>query len=207
LGKSVTLVTDGRNWDCLEACSLSVGGPGVLCAEGPHQVPDGLDLLIFIERPGHAGDGRYYNMEGRDISDVVAPLDRAAERALGCGVPVLGVGDGGNEAGMGLLFDDLAQRMPQYASCLSRVSATVCLPVDVSNWGAYALAALLSSLCRRWVGLDLGEEALMLRALLSVGAVDGISKLPESSVDGVPVARLNQVSLRIKNWYLDGLRT
>ncbi|MDR1648773.1 MAG: DUF4392 domain-containing protein [Synergistaceae bacterium] len=213
-GKDVVLLTDGLNHDALDACSRSIGGPSVVRADTPGEVEKEVNkaetgettTLIFIERPGHAADGCYYDMKGRDIGAVAAPLDRAAESALARGVPVLGVGDGGNEAGMGLLYEELAERLPDYARCLSRVSATVCLPVDVSNWGGYALAAALSASRSRWLGLDDGEEAAMLEALLRAGAVDGISGTPSMSVDGIPLSGLNEKNIRIENWYSENFR-
>ena len=200
-GKSVTLVTDSRNCSCLTACSRRVNGPVVISADGYEEIPSNMDLLVFIERPGHAPDGRYYDMKGTDISDVVAPLDRASDAALKMGVPVLGIGDGGNETGMGLLYDALAERLPRYASFLSIVSATVCLPVDVSNWGAYALSAVLSAFYRRWLGLDDGEEGAMLEAIVDAGAVDGFTGRPSQSVDGIPLRSLDETALRIRSWY------
>lgn len=199
VGKRVALCTDQRNYACLKACSQSVKGPVVVCVDAPERVA-GADTLVFIERPGHAADGRYYNMRGDDVSGVTAPLDLAAERALTRGVPVLGIGDGGNEAGMGLLYEPLAVLLPHYAACLSKVSATVCLPVDVSNWGAYALAAALSTFYRRWLGLGEGEEVVLLQALADAGAVDGISGKRGLTVDGVSPARLGQVSSELRRW-------
>jgi hypothetical protein len=219
-GKSAVLLTDGRNFGALGACSRSVGGPGILRADSPEEADKaeaggaefgktgagGAASLVFIERPGRAADGRYYDMRGRDISAVAAPLDRMADAALARGVPVLGIGDGGNEAGMGPLYGELAEKMPRYAHCLSRAPSTVSLPVDVSNWGAYALAAALSVSFRRWLGLGEGEESAMLEALLRAGAVDGVSGTPSMSVDGVSLSGLNEKNLQIKNWYLENFR-
>jgi hypothetical protein len=122
---------------------------------------------------------------------------------------VLGIGDGGNEAGMGFFYDELAVLMPHYASCLSRVSATLCLPVDISNWGAYALTAVLSVFYRRWLGLDAGEEARMLKALADVGAIDGIKGTTSMSVDGVLLEGpkgLDVTTLCLKNWYFGSFK-
>ncbi|MDR1978015.1 MAG: DUF4392 domain-containing protein [Synergistaceae bacterium] len=204
VGKQVVLLTDTRNYGALDACSRSVGGPVAAHVDDPEKIHMDMNLLVFIERPGHAADGRYYNMKGVDIGDVVAPLDHLAEPAMGRGVPVLGIGDGGNEAGMGFFYDALADLMPHYAPCLSRVPSTLCLPVDVSNWGAYALSAVLSVFYRRWLGLDPGEETLMLKALADAGAVDGISGTTGMSVDGVSLdgpGGLDETSLYLKNWY------
>ena len=203
LGKRAVLCTDQRNYACLKACSRSAEGPTVVCVDVPERVEGGADLLVFIERPGHATDGRYYDMRGTDVSGVVAPLDLAVESALIRGVPVLGIGDGGNEAGMGLLYEPLSALLPHYAPCLSRVSATVCLPVDVSNWGAYALTAVLSAFYRRWVGLGEDEEAVLLKALAEAGAVDGVSGERGLTVDGASLTRLDQVSHELRRWCSD----
>ena len=208
-GKKVRLVTDRRNFSALTACSESVGGPPVLLMDEPApSALEGIDLLVFLERPGRAGDGRYYNMRGEDISPVVAPLDDWASMAAALEIPVLGVGDGGNEAGMGALYEPLAQRLPHYAPFLSRVASTVCLPVDVSNWGGYALSALLSLPLGLWTGLNGGEEERMLEALRRQGAVDGVLGTCGCSVDGFGLSDLTQVSSRIRAWYAaqrDGL--
>jgi len=201
VGKSVVLLTDSKNYSCLKACSRSVNGPLTISVDDYEKIPTDVELLVFVERPGHAADGCYYDMKGSDISDVVAPLDRAAEAFLKKGVPVLGIGDGGNEAGMGLLFEALAARLPHYEPYLSRVAATVCLPIDVSNWGAYALTAVLSAFYRRWLGLDEGEERTMLSAMLSAGAVDGVTGRPDMSVDGILLSELDEMTLKIRNWY------
>ena len=202
MGKRVCLATDRSNLSALDACSGSVGGPSVLCLDGPDPAAlEGFDLLVFLERPGRAADGRYYNMRGEDIGSVVVPLDDLALAAAGSGVPVLGIGDGGNEAGMGTLYEPLSRLLPHYAPFLSRVPSTVCLPVDVSNWGGYALAALLSVPFGRWAGLNEGEEERMLAALRGRGAVDGVSGLGGCSVDGFALPDLNRVSSRLRSWY------
>lgn len=203
VGRRVCLATDRYNFAALAACSGALGGDlEVLCWD----VPDSpnlseFDLLIFLERPGRAKDGRYYNMRGEDITSVVIPLDELAFKALDSKIPVLGIGDGGNEAGMGALYEPLVRTLPHYAPFLSCVPSTVCVPVDVSNWGGYALAALLSLVFGRWVGLDDGEEERMLTALQAEGAVDGVSGLCGRSVDGFALPELAQVSTRIRCWY------
>jgi hypothetical protein len=209
VGKDVILLTDTRNYGALHACSRSLGGPVAACFDDPAKIHLDMDLLVFIERPGRASDGHYYNMKGMDIGDVVVSLDDIAEPAMKRGIPVLGVGDGGNEAGMGFFYDELAQLMPHYAPCLSRVSAACCLPVDISNWGAYALAAVLSVFYRRWLGLDPGEEALMLEALAKAGAIDGIKGTAGMSVDGVSLdgpGGLDETALYLKNWYFGSFK-
>ncbi len=150
-GKETVLFTDRLCLDAVTACSAAVGGPVVREAAGAEEIlAFRPDLLVFIERLGRAEDGLYYNMRAEDVSATTAPLDGAA--LSGSGLKVLAVGDGGNEAGMGLFRGKLAELLPAYAPCLSVVGADTALPVDVSDWGGYALASLLSLECGEWIG-------------------------------------------------------
>lgn len=181
-GRDAAIFTDSLCESALRACSNAAGGPEVVRADS---VDDILafrpDLLVFIERLGRARDGRYYNMRGEDISAFTPPLDGAA---LACGAKVLAVGDGGNEAGMGVFLTALAELLPHYEGCLSVIGADVALPVDVSDWGGYALASMLSLRARRWLGPEEGEVRAMLEALVAAGAVDGVTLRREPTVDG-----------------------
>ncbi|GHV44762.1 aspartate/glutamate/hydantoin racemase [Synergistales bacterium] len=201
-GRRVSLVTDSLNYDALISCSRSVGGPVAACVDDPEKIDGRADLLVFIERPGRAEDGRYYNMKGVDISSVVSPLDMAAFAALRRGRAVIGIGDGGNEAGTGPLRAGLSKTLPDYATRLCVVPSTVCLPVDISNWGAYALAAVFGAMYGKWLGLDQNEEEAMLYALKEARVIDGVLGVSGLSVDGASLEELNQVSFQIKNWYL-----
>jgi hypothetical protein len=159
------------------------------------------DLVIFIERLGKTGDGRYYNMRGEDISRCTDPLDDIAGPAMEKGIPVLAIGDGGNEAGMARLMPGMGEILAGFNNRLSTVSSTVALPVDVSNWGAYALACLLSCRAGRWLGHGPEEERKMIEAMVSVGAVDGITGRRELSVDGLGIAEHMKVVARLKEIY------
>ncbi|PIE53809.1 MAG: hypothetical protein CSA35_09395 [Dethiosulfovibrio peptidovorans] len=183
-GVEASLWTDSSCWAVVEAASSAIGGVAVHQAEEGSSIlrwsPDGL---VFIERPGRASDGRYYDMRSQDISEVVVPLDDVVERDI----VSVAVGDGGNEAGMGVLLEDLMFLMPEYGSCLSVISADVALPVDVSDWGGYALAAALSVSVGWWCGVDGEEVAAMIKAQVTAGAVDGTTLQGEPSVDGIPL--------------------
>ncbi|MDR1580242.1 MAG: DUF4392 domain-containing protein [Synergistaceae bacterium] len=180
--------TDARCLGALSVCAESVLFPadrvrGVSDGDGTAGSPD---LLIYVERLGRAADGAYYDMRGRDVSEITAPLDGYA---LNGASRVIGIGDGGNEVGMGNFVEPLRVMMPNYARCLSSVGADVCIPVDVSNWGAYALAAALSRDHGVWLGQTESEERAMFEALSSAGAVDGASKKISMSVDGFDISK------------------
>ena len=57
------------------------------------------DLLLSIERCSRSRDDTYLNMRSVDISDQTARLDYLFESDI----PSVGIGDGGNEIGMGNL--------------------------------------------------------------------------------------------------------
>ncbi|HPK43042.1 MAG TPA: DUF4392 domain-containing protein [Synergistales bacterium] len=196
------VVTDRWNEKAVDVSCRMVGLQPPMVARRPGEVlalePD---LVVFIERLGKNGDGRYYNMKGEDISRCTDPLDDMAGLAMEGGIPVLAIGDGGNEAGMANLMPGLCEVLPGFNRCLSTVPSTVALPVDVSNWGAYALTCLLS--CRRgqWLGHGPEEERKMIEAMVSVGAVDGVTGRRELSVDGLGIAEHMKVVARLKEIY------
>jgi hypothetical protein len=195
IGKSVRVWTDSFCIGAFKSCAAALGFPENLVedATAPDFDPSGADLLVYIERLGRARDGAYYDMRGRDLTPWTAALDSFAS----CGAGTIGIGDGGNEVGMGNYTGALSELMPGYSKCLCVVKTDVCLPVDVSNWGAYALASVMSHERGAWLGQSILEESSMLRALAASGAVDGITKKNEASVDGMPLERQQEVVARL----------
>ena len=61
-------------------------------------------VIIGIERCGLTSEGLYRNMRGVDISEYNAKADYLFES----GIPSVGIGDGGNEIGMGNLAAEIA---------------------------------------------------------------------------------------------------
>ena len=139
--------------------------------------------LISIERCGHNLQNDYANMRGISISDQTAPIDKMFELAAASSILTIGIGDGGNEIGMGNLKDIISEK-------LDLVPCTV--PVDdliiatTSNWGAYALVAYLALLSQYDLFPTYEKIADCLSRMVSLGCVDGVTKKPETSVDGFP---------------------
>lgn len=201
LGAEAVIWTDELCLTAMKSCASSVGFPEerVVAPDLQTCLADfSPDALIFTERLGRAADGRCYNMRGKDVSYWAAPLDGLAALGMITGVPVVGIGDGGNEAGMGNYIKELSALLPRYKKCLSTVCASLALPVDVSNWGAYALTAALSCVWGSWFGQTEGEEETMLKALRASGAVDGVSLRGELSVDGFPLAEQQAVASSLR---------
>ena len=199
-GADVAIFTDNLCYDVVKACSDSVGGPEVKCADGPDGVISwSPDLIIYLERVGKASDGNYYNMRSVKINDTVVALDDAVSIARNSGIAVMAVGDGGNEAGMGYFYSRLSELLPDYSPCLSVVESDLALAVDVSDWGGYALAGLLSINACKWLGVSPDEVETMLLAQVDSGAVDGVTLEGKPGVDGFPLKVQRSVAGNIKS--------
>ena len=136
-------------------------------------------LLISIERCGRTEDGRYLNMRGLDISAETAQIDFLFDGAI----PSVGVGDGGNEIGMGNVADAVAACGKLVSDpCVTRVSRLVI--ASVSNWGGYGLVAALSSQSRRDLLPTVDEERRLVERTAALGAVDGTTGEADGKVDG-----------------------
>ena len=136
--------------------------------------------LISIERCGRNAQGVYANMRGLDISSVTAHADLLFRMSAGK-TPTIGVGDGGNEIGMGNLADVIEQKLslaPSSVRCDHLVIASV------SNWGAYGMAACLSELTGRDLLSSFEEIRDYIRLTVKLGSVDGITHEQIMSVDG-----------------------
>ncbi len=136
--------------------------------------------LISIERCGRDRNGVYANMRGVDISGNTAPCDALFLAARGR-IPMIGVGDGGNEIGMGRVADTVRNRL---SLTPSEIGADILVIATVSNWGAYGIVAALEQLTRLPLLLSFSKAERFLRRTVGMGSVDGISHEHIVRVDG-----------------------
>lgn len=134
------------------------------------------DVILSIERPGLATDGRYYNMRGVDISDRCAIFDYYVTAAT---CPTIAIGDGGNEIGMGRVARAVAELDIRGA----QTSCDELLVADVSNWGAYGLIAMLEALTDMRLLEDIDHRGL-LAYLSDLGSLDGVTGENTLTEDG-----------------------
>ncbi len=149
--------------------------------------------MISIERCGKNIQDDYANMRGISIAENTAPVDRLFEltgpdAAEGvCRIPSIGVGDGGNEIGMGNLSDIITKELA-LVSC--RVKTDLLVTASVSNWGAYGIAAALQLLTGREVYSVIDGEPVdkkteeFIAMTVEVGSVDGVTHERVAHVDG-----------------------
>ncbi len=136
-------------------------------------------LLISIERCGRTARGQYLNMRGLDVSAQTAQIDFLFEGVT----PSVGVGDGGNEIGMGNVADAVAASGKLVSDpCVTSVTRLVI--ASVSNWGGYGLIAALAKLARRDLLPTIDEERALVERTAALGAVDGTTGESDGKVDG-----------------------
>ena len=179
LGREVTYVTDVHSapameeWleDRAEVVEFPITGVQASRRETAAVLErTGPALVISIERCGRTRSDTYLNMRYRDITEHTARLDYFFE----AGIPSVGIGDGGNEIGMG----NLAEVIPTVATlppdpAVTRVDRLVL--ASVSNWGGYGLVAALSRLVRQNLLPSVEEDRRLITHLVDRGAVDGTS--------------------------------
>ena len=186
LGREVSYVTDSytapvlRSWaEGADVIEFPITG----VAESQQHAARMLEelqpsLLISIERCGRNRNDEYLNMRARDISPQTARLDYLFDH----GIPSVGIGDGGNEIGMGNLIDVIpsVDSLPDDPA-ISRVDRLII--ASVSNWGGYGLAAALSQLTGKDLLPSADDEAQMVQGMIDAGAVDGTTGDAVPTVD------------------------
>lgn len=102
--------------------------------------------IITIERPGRNKDGKYMSMKGLDLSYKIARLDKIVDIARERRILTIGVGDGGNEIGCGIIWDDVRKLRPNGELIATIVKTDDLVFAFASNVGAYGIAGMLSAL-------------------------------------------------------------
>lgn len=223
IGKKVTFISDTSTKDIFQSCVTFMTANGSLTSavevlsysevkELYTQAKAPFDCLIAIERAGRAEDGRYRTMGGVDISEFCEPVDDLFVCAgSDPSMVTIGVGDGGNEVGMGKVRSLVQTHIKNGPTIACSVSADFLVCAGVSNWGGYGIAAGLSvvSSCpthRRYVKHAVGmaqeprpllvdnflptneQTSGLLQHMNSLGIRDGITHSLDQSVDGLPLS-------------------
>lgn len=158
--------------------------------------------VIAVEAPGPNRNGLHYNVSGRqipaDLLTAAPALFRAADER---GALTIGIGDGGNELGMGRLEDAVRRHVPHGEQAACAVPAAHTLVACISNWGAYALAAAVCALAGRPDTLERIDVARVIARCVDAGGIDGLTARPDPLVDGTPAhhntALMDLIRLRV----------
>lgn len=166
-------------------------GPSHTTASIAAQYPSGDPRCNEFERLVPTAEHNVcHNMRGVSIDAHTAPLHRLFESTS---ATTVGIVDGGNEIGCGsipwhVLTRAVAQGSGATIAC--RIATTYTIVAGVSNWGAYGLGAAVAVLRGRrdvveaWTA---ARQRTLIKAMVrDGGAVDGVTKRREPTVDGLP---------------------
>lgn len=153
-------------------------------------------IIISVEKVGANEAKVYHNMKGYDISAHVSKVESLLEETAKKGIPSIGIGDGGNEIGMGKIKETVKKVVPYGSVCVcgcgkgiaAEFGTDILVVATVSNWGAHAIIAALSLL----TGKDLLHppelENRMLLEAAREGAIDAMSGYANGDCDGISLA-------------------
>jgi hypothetical protein len=184
-----------------------LGVPGVVVQSFPYEkekaekeatrILDKFDpvTVISIERVGRNSKGIWHNMKGLDVTRAVAKFDYLFEDAKKRGIFTMGVGDGGNELGMGAIKEAIRKGIPYGAECqcpckgglAADFEPDLAMTSTVSGWASWGIEAVLAAMLGKIEVLHPGElEVRSLLAANAEGCIDGITGFVEPMEDSVP---------------------
>lgn len=153
------------------------------------------EWALFAKLCPEQHQDQVHNFRGQIISAHTAKTHLLFDFIRNNKLPVctIGIGDGGNEIGMGsipwrVIHANIAAGMGARIAC--RIATDCTITCGVSNWGAYALATAVAclrgrpDLAVRWSD---ARERNVLAAMVDAGAVDGVTATPTLSVDGLSI--------------------
>jgi len=158
--------------------------------------------VIAVEKGSRNEKGVYHSLWGLDISPLTAKIDRLVEMAKRRGIFTIGIGDGGNEIGMGNIKEEVKKYLPSGAKCYCPCGAGVAATTEcdelivafVSNWGAYGIEAALALLLGRTDVMHSGEvEKSILEEAGRAGAIASPYGYSGTRVDQMP----GEISIKI----------
>jgi hypothetical protein len=157
--------------------------------------------LIALERCSTNQHGEYHMMNGQNITEHAAKVEPLFERSDAL---TIGIGDGGNELGMGCIRDTVREVVPNAVECgcgcgggiAAEVETDVVLPVTISNHGGHAIATAISYLLGDSILHPPEQETRALTQCGLAGAIDGMTGSTDGSCDGLcPNAHASVVEL------------
>jgi hypothetical protein len=176
------------------------------CAIEPTEIASPVTHHLWIECVGTGSGGRCYSMRGNDVTtpQAVHNLDLLIRASQTRDIEHIGIGDGGNEIGMGKIpHETVVKNIPHGDKIHSRVPANHLIVAGVSNWGAYALAAgvfVLRGVKPSSELFNTERECEILAELVrDCPLVDGVTGMPTATVDGLTWADYTNPLARIRD--------
>lgn len=151
--------------------------------------------VITVEKMGRNEMDVYHTARGNDIGRYTAKIDLLLEEAQKRGILTIGIGDLGNEIGLGAVANVVKKAIgPLGEKChcgcgggiVTKVGAEIPIMAAMSNWGGYGVAACLAAILGKAEVLHSTQvEKRMIEASVKAGTRDGATGGPTLSSDGV----------------------
>jgi hypothetical protein len=152
--------------------------------------------LVAIEKPSPNAKGYYHTGVGLNVTDVVGKVTHLVDAARQRGIVSIGIGDGGNEVGMGKILKASQDVLPTGKKCLycpcgegiaTSTDTDILVVGAVANWASYAIEACLAAALHMPEAIhSLDEERRATQAACQAGLIDPTTGLANGWVDGTP---------------------
>jgi hypothetical protein len=143
--------------------------------------------LIAIEKPAPGRNGFYHTGVGLDVSAVVGKIDWIVDEANRRGVLTIGIGDGGNEVGMGSILEVIDDVVPTGKVIGTPLKTEVLVVAAVANWGAYGVEACIAAALHMPEAIhSIADERRVTETAARCGLIDPVTGLANGWVDGTP---------------------
>ena len=153
--------------------------------------------IIAIERPGPNCDGRYHFVSGEEIVKCISEMEIPFEMMKEAGYLTIGIGDNGNELGLGSIAD-VTRTVHRASHIATSIAADAVVTASVADWGAFGLAAALAFLAQRKDALACSSVLeRLIWASIDSGIIDGSR--------GYAVTRIDDIELDFHVLLLDML--
>ena len=196
IGREASVIVPGPMLHIAEAVRTAMRAKFEV-VEDKDASPDSFDAAVTVEKLGRNRKGVYHTIFGA-VLEGQAPLgDELIEALNRAGKPTVGLGDGGNEIGFGADFDYARTVVPRGAACgcpcgdglVTSTATGIHFPVNVSNFGAYAIVTALGVLEGKPLLLPSPERiAAGIEAAVTNGCLEGGTFEPgRLADDGIPL--------------------
>ena len=151
-------------------------------------------LIITIEKASPNEKGVCHTGVGYDVTAIEGKVSYLIQEAKNRSIFTIGIGDGGNEVGMGCIKETVKKVLPSGSKCgcpcgagtHSDIATDLLLVTMVSNWGAYALEALLAiAKGKPEIMHDVALEDKVFEAAVSAGFIDPAAGFGMASGDAI----------------------
>lgn len=159
-------------------------------ADAPEAARELFDRLapaavIGIELPGANVDGEFHNVTARLVpTELVAKADALVREATARSALTIGIGDGGNELGMGYIADAVREHLTGGERIAPVTDVDVLVVGCISNWAGVAIGAALAAVAGKPGLLRTVDVIRITERLSDAGAIDGLTSYVDPKNDG-----------------------